>query len=123
MERLAAYGGFAAALTEFRRAQLDWANMRFAGAGSSAVNAAQAESYRRRGVAQTALSQVQLVSSDQIILDAAGEAFEATRPVHYADDLRELTTRSDAAKAALDALVRLAAGEVQAERLRRTAGA
>ena len=83
-ERRTAYGAYSAALTEWRRGQLDWYNRRADDPGSEMTLAARAESYRLKGLAHTALSQVQLVASDQALVIAANEAFELTRPVHYA---------------------------------------
>jgi hypothetical protein len=113
-ERIGAYGALSAALTEFRRGQLDWYNRRKEDPAGAMTLAARVESYRLRGVAQTALAQVQLVASDPALVSAANCAFELTRPVHYAQDSSDLGARIDRAEKALDRFVALAAAEVHA---------
>ncbi len=85
VEQMGAYRSLATALTEFRRGQLDWYNRRKEDPDSAATLAARVDSYRLRGVAQTALAQLQLVASEPALVAAANEAFELTRaaaPVH-----------------------------------------
>jgi hypothetical protein len=112
-ERMRAYSSYSAALTEFRRGQLDWYNRREENPNSEATLAARVESYRLRGVAQTALSQVQLVASDPALVAAADEAYELARPVHRTQDSANLDSRSESAKKAVDRFVALAAAELQ----------
>jgi hypothetical protein len=104
---------YPAALTEFRRGQLDWYNRRQEDPDSAMTLAARVESYRLRGVAQTALSQVQLVASAPALVVAADEAYELARPVHRAQDSAAMDARSERAKKAVDRFIALAAAELQ----------
>ena len=54
-------------------------------------------SYRLKGAALAALSEVQLVAGDPAVLTAAKEAFKLTRPVHYARDGVDLDSKTDKA--------------------------
>lgn len=108
-----AYSSYFTALTEFRRGQLDWWNRRKEDPDGAATLAARVESYRLRGAAETALSQVRLVASGDALVSAANEAYELTRPVHYAEDGADLDSRTDKAKEPVDHFVTLAAAEVQ----------
>jgi hypothetical protein len=114
---MSAYSSYSTALTEFRRGQLDWYNRRKEDSDSAATLAARVESYRLRGVAQTALSQVQLVAGDPALVTAANEAYELTRPVHHAEDSAKLDSRSESAKKSADRFVTLAAAELQPDPL------
>jgi len=115
-ERVRAYSAYSTALTEFIRAQLDWYNRRREDPDSPMTLAARVESYRLKGVAQTALFQVRLVASDPALIDAASKAFELTRPIHYAQDSAGLRARTDKANKAIDYFVVLGAAEVQTAR-------
>lgn len=112
-ERVRAYSAYSTALTEFIRGQLDWYNRRGEDANSTMTLSARVESYRLKGVAQTALFQVRLVASDPALMDAAGKAFDLTRPIHYSRDSTDLKTRTGQANKAIDYFVALAAAEVQ----------
>lgn len=97
-ERLNAYSSYFSALTEFRRGQLDWWNRRKEDPDGAATLAARVESYRLRGAAETTLSQVRLVASGDAMVRAANEAYELTRPVHYAEDGADLDSRTNKAR-------------------------
>jgi hypothetical protein len=112
-ERMSAYSSYSTALTEFRRGQLDWYNRGKEDPSGAATLAARVESYRLRGIAETALAQIRLVASDPALVTAANEAYELTRPVHYAEDGADLDSRTENAKKAVDRFVSLAAAEVQ----------
>jgi hypothetical protein len=112
-ERRGAYGAYSGALAEWRRGQIDWYNRQAEDPDSEMTLAARVESYRLKGVAHTALSQVQLVASDQELVITANRAFELTRPVHYAQDGADLDRRSNLATEAVDNFIALAAAEVQ----------
>jgi hypothetical protein len=112
-DRLSAYSSYSTALTEFRRGQLDWYNRRKEDPKGEVTLAARIESYRLRGIAETALSRVRLVASDPALVSAAKEAYELTRPVHYAQDSADLDSRTEKAKEAVDRFVALAAAEFQ----------
>jgi hypothetical protein len=110
---MSAYGAYSTALTEFKRGQLDWYNRRKEDPDSEMTLAARVESYRLRGMALAALSQVQLVAADPALIVTANRAYELTRPVHYAQDPADLDERSDRAREAVDSFIALAAAEVQ----------
>jgi hypothetical protein len=82
---------------------------------SAATLAARVESCRLRGVAQTALPQVQLAASDPALVTAANEAYELTRPIHYAQDLADLDSRSRSAKKVVHRFMALSAAELQSD--------
>ena len=70
-ERISTYGAYSAALTDWRRGQLDWYNRRKEDSAGEMTLAARVESYRLKGLTRTALSQVQLIASDQALVIAA----------------------------------------------------
>lgn len=113
-ERLAAYGAFVTALSEFRRGQLDWYNRRLEDPAGAAAAAARAESYRLRGVVMSALAQVQLVARDPGLTAAAAAALDVTRRVHDAEDSAARVALETASLKSQDAFVALASAEVQA---------
>lgn len=80
---------------------------------SAATLAARVESYRLKGMTLAALSEVQLVAGDATVASTANEAFELTRPVHYARDGADLYSKTDKAKSAVDRFIALAAAEIQ----------
>lgn len=112
-ERMSVYSSYATALTEFSRGQVDWYNRREEDPDSAETFAARVESYRLKGVAQAVLSQVQLVAGSPAVVTAANDAFELTRPVHYAQDSTDLRSRTGTAKKAVNSFVALAAAEIQ----------
>lgn len=83
-ERTSVYSSYITALTEFSRGQTDWYNRRKEDLDGAATLAARIESYRLKSVAQALLARVQLVAGDQAVVAAAVNAFELTRPIHYA---------------------------------------
>ena len=117
IERRSVYSTYSTTLTEFRRGQLDWYNRRKEDASSAATLAARFESCRLKGVALAALSEVQLVAGDPAVVAAANNAFELTRPVHYARDGANLDSRTEEAKSAVDRFIALAVAEIQSSRI------
>lgn len=113
-ERVNVYSSFLTALAEYRRGQLDWWWRREEDPRGEAALAAWVESYRLRGVAQAAFSQVQLVARNTELVAAASEAWELAHSVHRAEDRAELDIRADRVKEAVETFTALAAGEVQA---------
>lgn len=113
-ERMSVYSSLLTALAEYRRGQLDWWWRRREDPRSDATFTARVESFRLRGLAQAALSQVQLIAGNRELPDAALEAWDLTHPVHHAEDRADLGARADAAKTAVDRFITLAAAEVQA---------
>ena len=112
-ERAGVYSSYVTALTGFRRGQIDWYDLRKKDPDSAATLAARVESYRLKGAAEAVLSQVRLVASDPGVATAAISAFELTRPVHYAQESADLSSRIEEAENAADAFVALAAAEIQ----------
>lgn len=112
-ERMSVYSSYATALAEFRRGQLDWYNRREEDSDSAATLAARTESYRLKGLAQAALSQVQLVAGDSAVVTAAINAFDLTRPVHKARDGADLDSRAETGKTAVDRFITIAGAEIQ----------
>ena len=102
-ERTSAYGAFLSALTEWKNEQINWYSRREDDSGGEIVQAARIESYRLKGIAQAALSRVQLVASSQALVIAADQAFELTRPIHSARDETGLEERKDQAMKAVTA--------------------
>ena len=80
-QRSACASAYSAALSEWSRGQIDWLNRR-EDPDSEMTLAARVESYRLKDVARTALSQVQLVASEQELVTGANRASELTRSVH-----------------------------------------
>jgi hypothetical protein len=112
-ERARVYSSYMTALTAFKRGQIDWCDLRENDPDSEAIVAARAESYRLKGVAEAVLSQVRLVASNPGVVTAAISAFELTRPVHYAQESTDLSSRIKEAENASDVFVALAAAEIQ----------
>lgn len=112
-ERLAAYSGLASALSEWRRAQADRYNRLLEDPGSMAAAEARAEMFRLRGMAQSAVAQVQLVSSNAAVVAAAIAAFETSRGIHRSEDNAEFESRAGLSRAALEEFIILASAEVQ----------
>jgi len=116
-ERTSAYGAFLSALTEWKNEQINWYSRREDDSGGEIVQAARIESYRLKGIAQAALSRVQLVASSQALVIAADQAFELTRPIHSARDETDLEERKDQAMKAVNSFIALAATDVQSAAL------
>lgn len=113
-ERMSVYSSFLTALAEYRRGQLDWWHRREEDPRSEAALAARVESYRLRGLAQAAFSQVQLVARNAELVAAASEAWDLSHLVHRAEDRAELDARADRVKDTVERFTALAAAEVQA---------
>jgi hypothetical protein len=112
-ERVRAYGAYSTALTEFIRGQLDLYYRRAKDPDSAMTLAARFDSYRLKGVAQTALLQVRFVASYPELADAAGEAFESARKIRDAQDKKGLIANTDKANEHIDHFVALAAADVR----------
>ncbi len=111
-ERTSAYSAFLAAVTEWKNAQIDWYSHRN-DSGGDIRQAARIESYRLKGVAQAALSRVQLVAGDRALVIAADQAFELTRPIHDAQNGDELQEKAGRAEQAVNSFIALAAADAQ----------
>ena len=112
-ERMSVYSSFTTALAEFRRGQMDWYNRRGEDPNSAITLGARVESYRLKGVALAALSRVQLVAGDPAVVTAADNAFQLTRPIHYAQESDDLRARDERAEEAVNRFITLAAAEIQ----------
>lgn len=112
-DRLAAYSDFLAAMTEFRRAEIVLSRRESADPDGAATAAADADSWRLRGAGLTSVSRVRLLAANRDVVDAANKAYAATGAIREGDPA-DVTARGDAAYAALNAFVEVAANEVQA---------
>lgn len=113
-ERMSAYSVFLTTMAEYRRGQLDWWWRREEDSRGEAAFVARVESYRLRGLAQAAFSQVQVVAKDPGLLAAVREAWDLTHLIHRAEDRAELDMRADRVRDALERFTDLAASDVQA---------
>lgn len=103
-ERLAAYSGFIAALTDFRRAQYDRWHRRRDDPGGPAEDRARQEAYRQSVISRTALAMVELTARrgiDEPVLEAAWAAFEKADHIDEAANRQDVTARGEDAKGAL----------------------
>jgi hypothetical protein len=113
-DRLASYGAFVTALAEFRRGQMDWFERRREDPVGPGAAAARAESYRLGGIALAALAQVELISDDPGLKEAAGEALAITRRFRTAEHWADVAALQEAEASAREAFVALPAAAVQA---------
>ena len=112
-ERMNVYSSFGGALTEARRGEYAWWNRRNEAPDSPACSDARIEAYRLRGLAAHALFRVQLVASNQAMVDVARHAYELTRAVHHATTETELRIAGDRARERLDNFLTLASLDIQ----------
>jgi hypothetical protein len=112
-ERREVYSSCSAALAEYRQGQLDWHFYREEDPNSAATLAARVEAYRLKGIAQAAVSRVQLVAGNPAVVTAANDAFELTRLIHYAQDVADRHSRNEIARNAINRFITLAGAEIQ----------
>jgi heme exporter protein D len=117
--RLAAFGAFAAATMDLRRAEYDRWNRRVESPdGVESVEVRQ-ESYRLRGEAWNAFFRLKLVAdpaSEAAIMKHAEEAVQAAASVSKAPDAVELRERGERARQLLETFVEVAAVRLRVER-------
>jgi hypothetical protein len=119
-ERIAAYSSFASAVEDFRRGQADrWYRKQEDPDGEAHV-VASAETHRLRAVARQALYHVKLLAGDRGLVDAAEDALQCTRDVSNALDPDQRGQLDDAAKAAIERFVELAAQRILPDATRTT---
>jgi hypothetical protein len=112
-ERMNVYSSFGGALTEARRGEYEWWNRCNEAPDSPACIDARIEAYRLRGLAAHALFRVQLVASNQAMVDVARHAYELTRGIHNATTKKELWIAGDRARERLDHFLMLASLDIQ----------
>ena len=112
-QRLAVYSQFASALTEYRRGQYDWWNRQNEDPAGTDAFEARKESYRLRGVAQSALFQVRLITTDPELTGLAQCAYDMTADVRKGPTSADLKNLGDAASTALGEFIRHAASKEQ----------
>jgi len=113
-ERRSVYSAFLTALAEWRRGLFDWCNRRWEDPDSDVTFQARVEAYRLRGLAQAALSEVELLTRDSDLAAAARSAQDLTALIRRADDSADLGAKDAAAKTAVRHFITLASAEVQA---------
>ncbi|QKG22665.1 hypothetical protein ACTIVE_4306 [Actinomadura verrucosospora] len=112
-ERLAAYGAFAGAVVDYRRAQTGRVFGRLEEPNGTAHLEARAESHRLRSAAEHELFRVRLVSDDPELTRCAEQALELTAVVHYADTKEQVRERGGRAEQALDKFITAASVKVR----------
>ena len=112
-ERMNVYSSFGGALTEARRGEYAWWNRCNEAPDSPACFDARSEAYRLRGLAAHALFRVQLVASNQAMVDVARHAYKLTRGVHNATTKTELRIAGDQARERLDHFLMFASLDIQ----------
>ncbi|WP_438293308.1 hypothetical protein [Streptomyces sp. HUAS TT7] len=119
-ERIAAYSSFASAVEDFRRGQADrWYRKQEDPDGEAHV-VASAEAHRLRAVARQALYRVKLLAGDRGLVDAGEHALQCTRDVSNALDPEQRGQLDDAAKAAIEQFIELAAQRILPDATRTT---
>jgi hypothetical protein len=113
-EQVAAFSGFAASLTDFRRSQNDRWHLEQADARSSEFIAARATSYELRAAATSLLCRVRRVSGSTLLGELAQVALDAATEVHLARDEHDRAGRGEQARAAVDRFVEHASAHVHA---------
>ncbi len=118
-QRIAAFGDFAAATMDLRRAEYDRWNQRVESPDGSEPVEVRQESYRLRAEAWNAFFRLKLVADpaeDVAVVKQAEQAVEAAAGVSKAASLGELRDRGERARQALDAFVHAASARLRAER-------
>jgi len=112
-ERIAAFAGFAGALTELRQAVITlWFTLERARNGPEAT-AAHTEADRRGAAADHARFTVQLLSEDTQLLRLADAAFDPVAAIRDASDLAELKSHEELAQQVLVDFVQAAGRQVR----------
>lgn len=110
---IAAYAGFAGAMTELRRAVISrWLSQQRAST-SPETSAAWTEADRRGAAADQARFTLRLLTEDSELLDLADAAFEPVSALGEATDLAELTTHENRCQELLTEFVRVAGRQVR----------
>lgn len=113
-ERLAAYSGFASAVTELKRGAITlWFRRRDSPRDDDAYRAAQLESDRLGALAETAQFRLQLVSDDAELQRLAAAVLSATGEIRTAADRREVVRMEREFEAAVRAFIAAAAAQVR----------
>lgn len=112
-ERRSVYSAYLTALAEWRRGLYDWCNRRWEDPGSDATFQARVEAYRLRGLAQAALSEVELLACDPELTAVARNAQDLTALIRHAEDGADLEPKDAAARAVVRRFIALASAEVQ----------
>lgn len=107
-ERLDSYSAFAGALIKYRLAELDRWHREREVPDTEEHRLTKVATYERRTDAFDALARMQLLTEDQVLLDTAREALDVIDLIHKADTAEERADRSQAARVAIDHVVRLA---------------
>ncbi|WP_035840653.1 hypothetical protein [Kitasatospora azatica] len=103
--RLDAYGVYAGLLVEFRQAMLHHWFCLHDGQDAGDEVELRKLSFELRSSTQHALFQVQLVTEEPTLLDAATEAFRAVGKIDRAKELPDLIARRDATRELIDTFV------------------
>ncbi|MFD0857059.1 hypothetical protein ACFQ07_32925 [Actinomadura adrarensis] len=112
-ERLAAFGAFAGAVVDFRRAEYDRVHRRLDEPDSAAHDEARTESYRVRAVAHQEFFRVRLLCGDAELAQLAARALELTESIHDAETKEQVGESGERAKQALDEFIDAASGVVR----------
>ncbi|MFE0174228.1 hypothetical protein ACFWZ2_18080 [Streptomyces sp. NPDC059002] len=110
-ERIDAYCAYAAALVNYRRVIVDrWFRREENRIDES--EEARFQSYELRSEAQEALFRVQLLTTDDALVQQAREALDHVADVHKALDRDEFTQRREVSRDAINSFVTAAKGHV-----------
>ncbi|MFB9830785.1 hypothetical protein [Actinoallomurus acaciae] len=112
-ERLQAYGAFAEALVEYRRAQYDRWHRHKEDPSSGAYIDARTESYRLKAIARQTTFRVRLLTSDRKLIARVNEIMRITEDLHKAAGNDDLTARGDRAQQLVDEFIDAASVHVQ----------
>ncbi|MEV4615492.1 hypothetical protein AB0K43_23315 [Kitasatospora sp. NPDC049258] len=110
-QRVEAYSGFAAAMAELSRAQLNRWHQQRDSPGQEAESA-RLSVFQHRSTARQALFRVQLVAGSERVKDAARAAFESHWPLGEAADEAESVALSTACRQTVESFVAAAAEEI-----------
>lgn len=112
-ERLAVYTEFAAAVTDLRRAAYDRWHRYQEAPESNAFTAARDEYYRLYAEARNAQIKLELLTSDQELVQLAHQAVERATEIKDADVEAERARRGESAKETLHAFVTTASARLR----------
>ncbi|MCP2342509.1 hypothetical protein [Actinomadura rupiterrae] len=118
-DRLAAYGAFAGAIMDYRRAQYDRVHRRLQEPEGPAHLEARNETYRLRSAAQQEFFRLRLVSDDRQLTQSAERALALAESIHHADTRKQVDEAGTRAKAALDEFITAASATLSDARGRR----
>lgn len=108
-ERMAAYSAFAAAVEDYRHGQATRWYRGLDDPGGPAFAAARDEAHRLRTAARQALYRVELLTDEQELTAAAGQAYRNAWEISNAQDQPAHDTRDERARHAVEAFVSRAA--------------